>query len=268
MPSLRIEFPGSLGVQLAARMDLPDTPPRAFALFAHCFTCSKDSHAAAFIGRTLVEQRIALLRFDFTGLGGSEGEFENTNFSSNVADLVAAADWLRREHAAPSILIGHSLGGAAVLAAAGGIRESRAVVTINAPFSPEHVAHLFADDRAQIESEGAATVSIGGRPFKVKREFLLDLASQRQTERIRELRRPLLIMHAPTDAVVGIDSAASIFAAAKHPKSFIALDGADHLLMRAEDARHAAQVIAAWVARYLRPANESLEVAAKAIAGQ
>ena len=182
MPSLRIEFPGSLGAQLSARLDVPDTPPRAFALFAHCFTCSKDSRAPAFIGKTLVEQGIALLRFDFTGLGGSEGEFENTNFSSNVTDLVAAADWLRREHAAPSIVIGHSLGGAAVLAAAGRIPESRAVVTMNAPFSPEHVTNLFADGRAQIESEGEATVSIGGRPFKVKREILRDLEGQRHTD--------------------------------------------------------------------------------------
>jgi fermentation-respiration switch protein FrsA (DUF1100 family) len=268
MPSLRIEFPGSLGVPLAARLDLPDTPPRAFALFAHCFTCSKDSRAPAHIGKTLVEQGIALLRFDFTGLGGSEGEFANTNFSSNISDLVAAADWLRREHAAPSILIGHSLGGAAVLAAAGEIRELRAVVTMNAPFSPEHVTNLFADGRAQIEAEGEAMVSIGGRPFKVKREFLLDVTRQRQAERIRELQRPLLIMHGPTDAVVGIDNATAIFTAARHPKSFIALDGADHLLLRAEDARYAAQVLAAWVGRYLPSVNEALKGHARTVTEQ
>jgi putative redox protein len=181
---------------------------------------------------------------------------------------VAAADWLRREYAAPSILIGHSLGGAAVLAAAGGIRESRAVVTMNAPFSPEHVTNLFADGRAQIEGEGEATVSIGGRLFKVKREFLLDLSSQRQAERIRELRRALLIMHGPTDAVVGIDNASAIFTAARHPKSFIALDGADHLLLRAEDARYAAQIMAAWVGRYLPPVNGALKGRAHTVTEQ
>ena len=243
---------------LAARLDLPDTPPRAFALFAHCFTCSKDSRAPAHIGKALVELGIALLRFDFTGLGGSEGEFENTSFSSNVTDLVAAADWLRREYAAPSVLIGHSLGGAAVLAAAGGVPESRAVVTMNAPFSPEHVTNLFADGRARIEGEGETTSR--RRPcLKVKREFLLDLTTQRQAERIRDLRRALLIMHGPTDAVVGVGNATAIFMAAMHPKSFVALDGADHLLLRAEDARYAAQVMAAWVGRYLPPANEVLE---------
>ncbi|HJW53299.1 MAG TPA: alpha/beta fold hydrolase [Burkholderiaceae bacterium] len=268
MPSLRIEFPGSLGGPLAARLDLPDTQPRAFALFAHCFTCSKDSRAATHIGKTLVEQGIALLRFDFTGLGGSEGEFENTTFSSNITDLVAAADWLRREYAAPSVLIGHSLGGAAVLAAAGGIPESLAVVTMNAPFSPEHVTNLFADGRAQIESEGEATVSIGGRPFKVKREFLMDLTMQRQAERIGDLRRALLIMHGPTDAVVGIGNATAIFTAARHPKSFIALDGADHLLSRAEDARYAAQVMAAWVGRYLPATNGALEGHARTVTEQ
>lgn len=264
MPSLRIAFPGSQGVRLAARLDLPETPARAFALFAHCFTCSKDSRAPTHIGKALVDQGIALLRFDFTGLGGSEGDFENTNFSSNVGDLVAAADWLRQEHAAPSILIGHSLGGAAVLAAAARVQESRAVVTINAPFSPAHVTNQFADGRAQIESEGEATVSIAGRPFKVKREFLQDLGGQRQEDRIRQLRRPLLIMHAPTDAVVGIDNATAIYTAARHPKSFIALDGADHLLLRAEDARYAARVMAAWVSRYLRPMDAALESGATA----
>lgn len=257
MPSLKVEFAGSLGVPLAARLDLPDTPPRAFALFAHCFTCSKESRAPTHIGRALVEQGIALLRFDFTGLGGSEGEFENTNFSSNAADLVAAAGWLRREHAAPSILIGHSLGGTAVLAAAGDIPEARAVATLNAPYSPEHVIGQFAQGLAQIEREGVAEVSIAGRPFRVRREFVQDVASHRLDERIRELRRPLLIMHSPTDTVVGIDNATSIYTAARHPKSFVSIDGADHLLTRTEDARHAAQVLAAWVSRYL-PAPPAL----------
>jgi uncharacterized OsmC-like protein/alpha/beta superfamily hydrolase len=265
MSAARIEFPGSLGAQLAARLDLPAAPPRAFALFAHCFTCSKETRAPTHIGKALVEQGIALLRFDFTGLGGSEGEFENTSFSSNVDDLVAAADWLRREHSAPSVLIGHSLGGAAMLAAAARIPESRAVVTLNAPFSPEHVANLFADSHSQIEREGVATVNIGGRPFRVRREFLEDLAGQRQTERVRELRRALLIMHAPTDTVVGIDNATAIYTAARHPKSFISLDGSDHLLTRSEDARYAAQVLAAWVSRYLPAPPELPSVSAGSV---
>jgi uncharacterized OsmC-like protein/fermentation-respiration switch protein FrsA (DUF1100 family) len=251
MASLKIQFPGGQGVALAARLDLPDTPPRAFALFAHCFTCSKDSRAPTYIARALVEQGIALLRFDFTGLGGSEGEFANTDFSSNLTDLVAAADWLRREHAAPALLIGHSLGGAAVLAMARSIPEVRAVVTLNAPFAPDHVLAQLGENVAHIERDGQATVDIAGRPFTVRREFLQDVTAQRQDERIRDLRLPLLVMHAPTDHIVGIDNASGIYTAARHPKSFIALDGADHLLTRAEDARYAAQVIAAWVDRYL-----------------
>lgn len=251
MPSLKIRFPGSLGAQLAARLDLSDAPPRAYALFAHCFTCSKDSRAPTFIARALTEQGIALLRFDFTGLGGSEGEFENTDFSSNVADLRAAADWLRAQHQAPVLLIGHSLGGAAVLAAAGNIPEARAVVTLGAPFSPQHVTRQFRDALQLIEREGAAEVTLAGRTFRLRREFVEDLAGQRQAERIAGLRRALLVMHAPNDDVVGIDNATAIFVAAKHPKSFVSLDTADHLLARAEDARYAAQVIAAWASRYL-----------------
>lgn len=260
MPSVKVTFPGSLGATLAARLDLPDVPPRAFALFAHCFTCSKDSRAPTYIARALAEQGIALLRFDFTGLGGSEGEFENTDFSSNVADLVAAADWLRAHHQAPAILIGHSLGGAAVLAAAGAIGESRAVVTLNAPFAPDHVTHQFADRVGLIEREGAAEVTLAGRPFRLRREFLADLAGQKQTERIANLRRALLVMHAPGDTTVNIDNAQAIYTAARHPKSFISLDRADHLLTRADDARYAAQVLAAWVGRYLPAASAAPEV--------
>ncbi len=257
MPSLKVTFPGSLGATLAARLDLPDIPPRAYALFAHCFTCSKDSRAPTYIARSLTEQGIALLRFDFTGLGGSEGEFENTDFSSNVADLAAAANWLRAHHQAPAILIGHSLGGAAVLAAAGGISEARAVVTLNAPFAPDHVTHQFADRIGLIERAGVAEVTLAGRPFRLRREFLADLAGQNQARRIADLRRALLVMHAPGDTTVGIDHAQAIYTAARHPKSFISLDGADHLLTRADDARYAAQVLAAWVGRYL-PAATSL----------
>jgi putative redox protein len=221
MPSVKVTFPGSAGAALAARLDTPDTSPRAYALFAHCFTCSKDSKAPTYIARTLVQEGIALLRFDFTGLGGSEGEFENTDFSSNVADLRAAADWLRMQYQAPTILIGHSLGGAAVLAAAGDIAEVRAVVTLNAPFAPDHVTHQFADSIGLVERAGVAEVTLAGRPFRLRREFLADLAGQKQTERIATLRRALLVMHAPGDTVVAIDNAQAIYTAARHPKSFV-----------------------------------------------
>lgn len=251
MPSLKIQFAGSLDALLAARLDLPDAPPRAYALFAHCFTCSKDSRAPAHVARALTEQGIALLRFDFTGLGGSEGEVENTDFSSNVADLRAAADWLRAQHQAPVLLIGHSLGGAAVLAAAGDIPEARAIVTLGALFSPQHVTRQFRDALQLIEREGAAEVTLADRTFRLRREFVEDLAGQQQAERIAGLRRALLVMHAPNDDVVGIDNATAIFVAAKHPKSFVSLDTADHLLAHAEHARYAAQVIAAWSSRYL-----------------
>ena len=251
MPSLRTEFTGSQGAILAARLDTPDTPPRAWAIFAHCFTCSKDTKAAAHIARALAASSFGVLRFDFTGLGGSGGDFSNTHFSSNVDDLVAAADWLRAEHGTPALLVGHSLGGAAVLAAAHRIPDARAVATLGAPFDPAHVTHQFGDDLKLITEQGQATVTLAGRPFTIKRAFLDDLGGQAQGERIRQLRRPLLVMHPPQDRVVSIDNAAAIFKAALHPKSFVSLDGADHLLNREEDARFAAVVIAAWASRYL-----------------
>jgi putative redox protein len=251
MPSTRTSFPGSQGATLAARLDTPDDPPRAWALFAHCFTCSKDSKAAAHVSRALAGAGFGVLRFDFTGLGGSEGDFAETGFSANVDDLVAAADWLRAQHGAPSLLVGHSLGGAAVLAAAHRIADARAVVTLAAPFDPGHVTHQFDDALSLIAAEGRATVELAGRAFTITREFLDDLAGQEQAERIRALRRPLLVMHPPTDQVVAIDNAAAIFQAARHPKSFVALDGADHLLDREADARFAAEVMAAWARRYL-----------------
>lgn len=251
MPSIRTEFTGSQGATLAARLDTPETPPRAWAVFAHCFTCSKDTRAAVHIARALAASGFGVLRFDFTGLGGSGGDFSNTHFSSNVDDLVAAADWLRTRHGTPALLVGHSLGGAAVLAAAHRIPDARAVVTLGAPFDPVHVTHQFGDGLAVIAEQGQGTVTLAGRPFTIKRAFLDDLGGQAQSERIRELRRPLLVMHAPLDRVVGIDAAAAIFKAALHPKSFVSLDGADHLLDREEDARFAADVIAAWASRYL-----------------
>jgi len=251
MQSLQVSFPGSGGHQLSARLERPADEPVAFALFAHCFTCGKDSLAAVKVSRALAEQGIATLRFDFTGLGGSGGDFGNTNFSSNVADLVAAADYLRRVHQAPGLLIGHSLGGAAVLAAAGDVPESVAVATIGAPYDTAHVEGRLITAIPQIESTGEAVARLGGRTFTVRKQLLDDLREQRQQEHIANLRRALLVLHAPADAVVGVENATRIFGVAKHPKSFVSLDDADHLLTRAADADYAATVIAAWASRYL-----------------
>ena len=251
MPSERIEFEGGGGQSLAARLDRPAREARAVALFAHCFTCTKDIFAAKRIAAALAERDIAVLRFDFTGLGSSEGEFANTNFSSNVDDLVAAADYLRATLAAPKILIGHSLGGAAVLAAAERIAEATAVATIGAPADPAHIRHLFADAADAIASEGEAEVQLAGRTFRIKNQFLEDIEGQRLEARIKTLGKALMVMHSPLDQTVGIDNAARIFQAAKHPKSFVSLDDADHLLTRRVDAEYAAEVIAAWASRFL-----------------
>ena len=236
---------------MAGRLDLPDGQTRALALFAHCFTCSKDVLAASRIANALTGFGIAVLRFDFTGLGGSGGDFANTNFTSNVADLVNAADYLRGTHTAPTILIGHSLGGAAVLAAAEHIPEVRAVATIGAPADTEHLVQLLAGSRQEIEEAGEAEICLAARTFKIRRQFLEDISHQPQADRIGRLDAALLVMHSPTDETVGIDNARSIFDAARHPKSFVSLDGADHLLTQALDARFAASVLAAWASRYL-----------------
>jgi uncharacterized OsmC-like protein/alpha/beta superfamily hydrolase len=246
-----IHFPGAFGTPLAARLDLPAQTPRAYALFAHCFTCSKDTLAATRISAALVEHGFGVLRFDFTGLGGSAGDFANTNFSSNVADLVAAASWLRTHHQAPRILIGHSLGGAAVLAAAGDIAEAAAVATIGAPFDPGHVQHLLGDAAPVIQSNGEAEVTLAGRKFRIQKQFLDDLARQNNNERIGQLRKALLVFHSPRDTYVDIENAARIYAAAKHPKSFVSLDTADHLLTAKADAAYVAAVLAAWAGRYV-----------------
>ncbi len=251
MTSIPVRFPGALGAELAGRLDTPLLPPRAYALFAHCFTCSKESKAASFISAALTEHGIAVLRFDFTGLGASDGDFANTGFSSNVSDLVAAADWLRAHHGAPAILIGHSLGGAAVLAAADLIAEARAVVTIGAPSAPAHIKALLKSSVGEIEARGEAEVELGGRRFRIKREFLEDLEQQTQKQYIAGLRRALLVMHSPIDGTVPIENATGIFIAAKHPKSFVSLDRADHFLSRREDARYAATVLAAWAGRFV-----------------
>ncbi|WP_426435117.1 alpha/beta fold hydrolase [Bradyrhizobium genosp. P] len=247
----RFQFTGSEGQQLAAALDTPDGPIKAYALFAHCFTCGKDVLAAKRIAVALATKGIATLRFDFTGLGSSEGDFANSTFSSNVADLVRAADHLRETRQAPAILIGHSLGGAAILAAAGQIAEAKAVVTIAAPSDPAHVTHLFKDKIEDIRAQGEVEVQLAGRPFRIKRELLDDVAEQNLMERVTKLRKALLVMHSPTDDTVGIDNATHIFVAAKHPKSFVSLVGSDHLLTGKQDAAYVADVIGAWVERYV-----------------
>jgi len=247
----KFTFAGHGGETLAARLDLPDGPVLASALFAHCFTCSKDIPAARRIAARLAGAGIAVLRFDFTGLGHSQGEFENTSFTGNVEDLVLAAEAMAARGMAPQLLIGHSLCGAAVLAAAGRIDSARAVVTIGAPFDPGHVLHNFADALASIDSAGVAEVTLGGRPVRIGKGFVDSVRAEPLGEAIAHLGRALLILHAPRDAVVGIDNAAAIFKAAKHPKRFVTLDGADHLITDRADAEYAADVIAAWAARYL-----------------
>ncbi|MBY0269644.1 MAG: alpha/beta fold hydrolase [Burkholderiales bacterium] len=258
----QIHFPGAFGTPLAARLDLPAATPLAYALFAHCFTCSKDTLAAARISTALVEHGFGVLRFDFTGLGGSAGDFANTNFSSNVADLVAAAAWLREHHQAPRVLIGHSLGGAAVLAAAGEIAETVAVSTIGAPFDPGHVQHLLGPATSEIADHGEAEVTLAGRKFRIRKQFLDDLAANGNGERIAHLRKALLVFHSPRDTTVDIENAARIYAAAKHPKSFVSLDTADHLLTAKADAAYVAAVIAAWASRYVGPRAAPAPIAA------
>lgn len=251
MTSERFEFSNTSGERLSAVLDRPAGAPRAYALFAHCFTCGKNTLAAKRIAEGLTKLGIAVVRFDFTGLGASEGEFANTTFSSNVADLVAAADHMHRTSRGPAILIGHSLGGAAVLAAASEIADARAVVTIAAPSDPSHVTGLFKDSVAAIREKGEIEVALAGRPFRIRREFLDDVAEQKLTDKIKNLRKALLIFHAPTDETVGIENAGAIFVAAKHPKSFVSLTGADHLLTSKSDAAYVANVVAAWAERYL-----------------
>lgn len=252
----RVEFAGHSGAMLAARLDLPRDEPRACALFAHCFTCSKDIAAARAVTQTLADLGIAVLRFDFTGLGHSGGEFANTHFSSNIEDLVAAADFMRAKLQAPAILIGHSLGGAAVLAAASRIPESKVVVTIGAPAEPEHVLKSLGASLSTIKEKGEASVTLAGRSFRIERSFIKDVSAVKLRDAIGKLRRALLILHASRDETVGIGNAAGIFDAAKHPKSFVSLDDADHLLTRKEDAEYAAGVMAAWVSRYIDTSSD------------
>lgn len=245
-----VRFPNAEGHLLSGRLDLPLLPPVAYAIFAHCFTCGKNTKAATHIARALNAAGFGVLRFDFTGLGESEGEFGATGFSANVADLVAAAGFLEREHVAPALLVGHSLGGAAVLHAAASIAAVKAVATIGAPFDPAHVRQLLGDAAAIAEREGSAPLTLASGTFRITKRFVEELSAVDSSETIRALRRPLLVLHSPVDATVGVDNAAAIFQAALHPKSFVSLDHADHLLTDAADARFAGEVIAAWAARY------------------
>ena len=249
--SKKITFPGAQGAPLAARLDYPEGKPRAFALFAHCFTCSKDLLAAARIAGELTERGFAVLRFDFTGLGMSQGEFANTNFSSNVQDLLAAAAYLRETLMPVDILIGHSLGGTAVLAAANDIPEAKAVATIGAPSDAAHVTRSFEAHLDEIREKGEAAVTLAGRAFTIKRQFLEDVEAVRLHDRIATMKKALLIFQSPADEVVGLENASAIFTAARHPKSFVALHGADHLLTKREDAAYVAEVLSAWASRYI-----------------
>ncbi len=262
MPSQRIEFRNAQGELLAARLKFPvDQKPYAYAVFAHCFTCSKNMAAILNISRALTQKGIAVLRFDFTGLGESEGEFAGTNFSSNVEDLMQAARYLEEHHQAPALLVGHSLGGAAVLCAAHELPSVKAVATIGAPYSPDHVSHLIEEKAEKIREEGVAEVNIGSRPFTVKKQFLEDIREQNLEPKLKKLGRALLILHSPQDMAVEIENAARMYRAAHHPKSYISLDGADHLLSDKKDSRYAGEVIGAWVSRYVpRPEKDELKV--------
>ncbi len=252
----KVTFTGAFGDQLAARLDTPNGPIKTFALFAHCFTCSKDIFAATRVSQALAERGFAVLRFDFTGLGASDGEFANTNFSSNVDDLVAAANWLKENHRAPALLVGHSLGGAAVLAAAARLPEVEAVATIGAPADPEHVVRNFKAKIDEISESGEAEVELAGRRFTIKKQFLEDIATAKLTDAVSGFRKALLVFHSPVDQTVGIENAGLIYQAAKHPKSFVSLDDADHLLSRRVDAVYVADVLSAWASRYLTVQTE------------
>lgn len=261
MSRIKLEFPNADGQLLAGLLETPPerVPTVRYALFAHCFTCSKDVAAASRISRALAARGIAVLRFDFTGLGNSDGDFANTNFSSNIQDLLAAAHRLERDFQAPALLIGHSLGGAAVLAAAHRLPSAEAVVTIGAPATPAHVRHLFSGALGQLEATGEAEVTIGLRRFRIRQQLLDDLEQYDSAEHIRHLKRPLLVFHSPLDRIVPIAEAAKLYRAARHPKSFISLDQADHMLANREDAEYVAETLVAWASRYLKLVRHGFE---------
>lgn len=248
----KITFQNSDGNSLSGRIDFPLIgKPRAFVLFAHCFTCSKNLKSVEHISQAFTQEGMAVLRFDFTGLGQSKGDFADTNFTSNLSDLKDAYEYLEENFEAPQIIVGHSLGGAAVLHVAGQLAGVRAVATVGAPSTPTHVAHLLDSGKEELEKNGEAEISIGGRPFRMKKQFLDDLAENENRGNIKNLKKALLVLHSPQDNTVGIESAQEIFVEAMHPKSFVSLDGADHLLMKEEDAKYVGSVIAGWSKRYI-----------------
>ena len=252
MNSKRLSFPGALSEKLSAQLDMPEgNDPKACALFAHCFTCSKNLHAVRNISKALNDKNVAVFRFDFTGLGSSDGDFADTNFSSNVEDLVAAAKFMKQKIQPPSILIGHSMGGPAVIRAAHDIPSAKVVGTIGATCDPEHVKHHFGSYNDVILKEGEAVVEIAGRPFKIRKQFLEDLSETKMSGYIRNLKRPLMLFHSPIDDTVSIDNATNIYQTAKHPKSFISLDEADHLLTKERDSRFVGSMLGTWADRYL-----------------
>lgn len=259
MPSEHLRFPGAHGAQLSARLDRPAAEPTAYALFAHCFTCSKDLKAAGWISRALAERGIAVLRFDFTGIGESEGDFAETDFSSNCDDLLAAVEFLRREHEAPRLLVGHSLGGAAMLAVARQVPEVRAVATIGAPSDTEHMRDKLLHFSPEVVARGDAEIELGGKRFPIRQELLADLAEDHLKGVLADLHRDLLILHSPVDNTVGVEHAARLFEAARHPKSFVSLGQADHLLSDERDARWAGEMIAAWAGRSLEGVQPEME---------
>lgn len=252
MTNKTIKLTNNIGIELAAVIEFPDDEPsKGYAIFAHCFTCNKNLIAVKNIGRALTDNGIAVLKFDFTGLGESEGEFKDTNFSSNVEDLISAAKYLEHNYSAPNILIGHSLGGAAVIFAAQHIPSIKAVATVCAPSNPKHVSHLLKSSIDEIQEKGEAVVVIGGREFKIQKQFLEDINEKNMDETLKKLKLPLLVLHSPQDTTVGIENAAQIYQSAWHPKSFISLDGADHLLSRKADSTYAGKMIANWAERYI-----------------
>ena len=264
----KINFTNAEGQQLVGRLELPiNQHPHNFAIFAHCFTCNKNLSAVKNISRELTANGFGVLRFDFTGLGESEGDFENTNFSGNVDDLISASNYLKENYTAPSLLIGHSLGGAAVIFAASAIESVKAVATIGAPSNPKHVEHLIQSSVDEIKATGKANVSIGGRPFTIKKQFLDDIETKSLPDVAKNLRKALLVMHSPQDTTVGIENAEEIYIAARHPKSFVTLDGADHLLMKKEDSIYVGSVIATWAKRYISiPKTDTVSTTHQAVA--
>ncbi len=259
MSTQKISFTNNEGQQLSARLDLPiNQHPAAYAIFAHCFTCNKNLTAINQVSTALTQQGFGVLRFDFTGLGESEGDFSDTDFSANISDLLAVSQYMEKELAAPRLLIGHSLGGAAALFAASMLPSVEAIATIAAPADPSHIKHLLRNDIADIEKAGKAIVEIGGREFTIKKQFLDDLATHDLPAIVKEMHKPILLLHSPQDTIVGIDNAALIYSAAHHPKSFVSLDGADHLLSNKNDSDYAGEVIATWAKRYIVFANEEV----------